>query len=70
VSEEGNKMYSETTGRIPSNQELVESWWVPHDQGDSTRSSNGKAFLDAFKEGQIDVVSVKAPRSRRCGPKW
>jgi hypothetical protein len=25
---------------------------------------NGKAFLDAFKEGQIDVVSVKAPRSK------
>ena len=25
---------------------------------------NGQAFIEAFKEGQIDVVSVKAPRSK------
>ena len=62
VSEEGNKMYSEITGRIPSNLQLAESWWVPHTK-ELYQIENGKAFLDAFKEGQIDVVSG-VPRSK------
>lgn len=63
VSEEGNKVYSETTGRIPSNLALAESWWVPRAK-ELYGIENGKAFLDAFKEGQIDVVSGKVPRSQ------
>lgn len=63
VSEEGNKIYSETTGRIPSNLALAESWWVPRAK-EVYGIENGKAFLDAFKEGQIDVVSGKVPRSK------
>ncbi|MCX7707867.1 MAG: sugar ABC transporter substrate-binding protein [Anaerolineae bacterium] len=62
VSEEGNKMYSEITGRIPSNLQLAESWWVPRAK-ELYGIENGKAFLDAFKEGQIDVVSG-VPRSK------
>ena len=63
VSEEGNKQYSTITGRIPSNLALAESWWVPRTK-ELYQIENGKAFLDAFKEGQIDVVSGKVPRSR------
>ncbi|MCU0507932.1 MAG: substrate-binding domain-containing protein [Anaerolineae bacterium] len=63
ISEEGNKIYSETTGRIPSNVELATTWWVPRTK-ELYQIENGQAFLDAFKEGQIDVVSVKAPRSK------
>lgn len=63
VSEEGNKMYSELTGRIPSNLDLAKSWWVPRTK-ELYQIENGQAFLDAFKEGQIDVVSGKVPRSR------
>lgn len=63
ISEEGNKQYSEITGRIPSNLQLAESWWVPRTK-ELYEIENGKAFIDAFKEGQIDVVSVKAPRSK------
>jgi len=62
VSEEGNKMYSEITGRIPSNLQLAETWWVPRAK-ELFGISNGKAFIDAFKEGQIDVVSG-VPRSK------
>jgi multiple sugar transport system substrate-binding protein len=62
VSEEGNKIYSETTGRIPSNLELAQSWWVPRTK-ELYQIENGQVFLDAFKEGQIDVVSG-VPRSR------
>jgi len=62
VSEEGNKMYSEITGRIPSNLQLAESWWVPRTK-ELYQIENGKAFIEAFKEGQIDVVSG-VPRSK------
>jgi multiple sugar transport system substrate-binding protein len=62
VSEEGNKMYSQITGRIPSNLQLAESWWVPQTK-ELYGIENGKAFLDAFQEGQIDVVSG-VPRSK------
>ena len=63
VSEDGNKQYSTITGRIPSNLTLAESWWVPRTK-ELYQIENGKAFLEAFKEGQIDVVSGKVPRSR------
>jgi len=63
VSEEGNKMYSEITGRITSNLQLAESWWVPRTK-ELYGISNAKAFIDGFKEGQIDVVSAGVPRNK------
>ena len=63
VSEDGNKMYSEITGRIPSNLQLAETWWVPRAK-ELNGISNGKAFIDGFKEGQIDVVSAGVPRNK------
>lgn len=60
--EEGNKIYAETTGRIPNDPKLVESWWIPKIK-ELYGVSNGKAFLEAFKKGQIDVVSG-VPRSK------
>jgi ABC-type glycerol-3-phosphate transport system substrate-binding protein len=63
VGEEGNKQYSTITGRIPSNLDLAQSWWVPRTK-ELYQIENGQAFLDAFKEGQIDVVSGKVPRSK------
>lgn len=62
VSEEGNKMYSTISGRIPSNLALATSWWLPLAK-EQYGISNAQAFLDAFKEGQIDVVSG-VPRSK------
>jgi ABC-type glycerol-3-phosphate transport system substrate-binding protein len=62
VSEEGNKTYCTMTGRIPSNLKLAQSWWLPMTK-DQYGIENGQAFLDAFKEGQIDVVSG-VPRSK------
>lgn len=62
ISEEGNKTYSEISGRIPSNLKLAESWWLPRTK-EIYGIENGKAFIDAFKEGQIDVVSG-VPRSK------
>ena len=63
VGEEGNKTYSTATGRIPSNLDLAQSWWVPRTK-ELYQIDNGQAFLEAFKEGQIDVVSGKVPRSK------
>ena len=62
VGEEGNKLYCELTGRIPSNLALAQSWWLPRAK-ELYGIENAKAFLDAFKEGQIDVVSG-VPRSK------
>ena len=62
VSEEGNKMYCTITGRIPSNLGLAQSWWLPQTK-ELYQIQNGQAFFDAFKEGQIDVVSG-VPRSK------
>ncbi len=62
AGEEGDKIYSETTGRIPNDPKLVESFWIPRIK-ELYGVSNGKAFLEAFKRGQIDVVSA-VPRSK------
>ena len=55
AGEEGNKTYSELTGRIPNNADLVESFWIP---GISERFGvqNGQAFVEAFKSSEVDVV--------------
>jgi len=62
AGEEGQKIYSEASGRIPNNVALAESFWVPKVQ-ENFQIKNAKAFLEAFKRGQVDVVS-KVPRSK------
>jgi multiple sugar transport system substrate-binding protein len=61
ASEEGDKIYSETTGRIPNNIALVESWWIPTVE-EKFQFSNAKAFVEAFKRSEVDVVGG-VPRS-------
>jgi multiple sugar transport system substrate-binding protein len=65
ASEEGDKIYSETTGRMPNNLALLESWWVPTVE-ERFQITNAKAFLDAFKRSEPDVIGG-VPRSRMNG---
>ncbi len=62
ASEEGDKIYSETTGRMPNNAALVESFWIPTVQ-EKFQISNAKAFVEAFKRSEPDVIGG-VPRSR------
>ena len=61
-SDEGDKIYSETTGRIPNNFGLVESFWIPTIK-EKFGVENGKAFIEAFKHSEVDVVGG-IPRSK------
>ncbi len=61
-SEEGDKVYSETTGRIPNNLDLVESFWIPTIQ-ERFQVENGQAFIEAFRRSEVDVVGG-VPRSK------
>jgi multiple sugar transport system substrate-binding protein len=65
ASEEGDKLYSETTGRLPNNMALVESFWLPMVQ-ERFQLSNAKAFLEAFKRSEVDVIGG-VPRSKMNG---
>jgi multiple sugar transport system substrate-binding protein len=65
ASEEGDKVYSETTGRLPNNMALLESFWVPTVQ-EKFQFSNAKAFIEAFKHSEVDVVGG-VPRSKLNG---
>jgi len=62
ASEEADKIYSQVSGRLPNTMELVEKWWIPMIQ-ERFQVKNGKAFIDAFKVSQIDVISG-VPRSK------
>ena len=61
-SDEGDKIYSETTGRIPNNLGLVESFWIPTIK-EKFGVENGQAFIEAFKRSEVDVVGG-VPRSK------
>lgn len=61
-SDEGDKIYSETTGRIPNNLGLVENFWIPLIQ-EKFGVQNGQAFIEAFKRSEVDVVGG-VPRSK------
>lgn len=65
ASEEGDKIYSETTGRMPNRVSLLESFWVPTVQ-EKFQFSNAKAFIEAFKRSEVDVVGG-LPRSKMNG---
>lgn len=60
--EEGQKIFSEITGRIPNNFELVESFWAPKVQ-ENHGLTNTAAFLTAFANGEADIISG-LPRSQ------
>jgi multiple sugar transport system substrate-binding protein len=61
-SEEGDKVYAETTGRIPNSFKLVESFWIPTIK-ERFGVENGQAFIEAFKRSEVDVVGG-IPRSK------
>ncbi|MFZ5818928.1 MAG: extracellular solute-binding protein [Chloroflexota bacterium] len=65
ASEEGDKIYSETTGRMPNNLALLESFWLPTVQ-EKFQFSNAKAFIEAFKHSEVDVIGG-VPRSKLNG---
>lgn len=62
AGEEGQKIYSDTTGRMPNTMALIESHWVPQAQ-EQFQFSNATAFIEAFRRGHVDVVG-KVPRSK------
>ena len=62
ASEEGDKVYAETTGRIPNTFGLMESFWIPTIK-ETFGVENGQAFIESLKRSEVDVVSG-VPRSK------
>lgn len=60
--EEGQKLFSAASGRVPNNPALVESFWAPTVQ-ENHGLTNTAAFLTAFSKGEADVISG-LPRSQ------
>lgn len=52
---EGNKIFSELTGRLPNSVELLESFWIPT-IAERFGVQNGAAFLNAFSSSEVDVI--------------
>ena len=52
---DGNKIFSELTGRLPNSVELLESFWIPTIQ-ERFGVQNGAAFLKAFSSSEVDVI--------------
>lgn len=53
--EEGQKIYSSITGRLPNTTALIESFWLPTIE-ERFGVKNGKAFIEAFNRSEVDVV--------------
>lgn len=62
AGEEGQKIWSDATGRMPNNVALVESYWEPKVR-ETYGVNNTPAFLKAFSTAEIDIVSG-LPRSQ------
>ncbi|GAB4435723.1 MAG: ABC transporter substrate-binding protein [Chloroflexi bacterium OHK40] len=62
AGEEGQRIYSDTTGRMPNTMALIESYWVPKAQ-EQFQFSNAAAFIEAFRRGHVDVIG-RVPRSK------
>jgi multiple sugar transport system substrate-binding protein len=62
AGDEGDKIYSETTGRIPNSLGLIENFWIPTIE-ERFQVKNGQAFIEAFKRSEVDVVGG-VPRSK------
>ncbi len=60
--DEGNQLYSEISGRVPSNFNAIQSFWIPMIK-ERFGVENGQAFVEAFKRAEVDVVSG-VPRSK------
>lgn len=60
--EEGAKIYSEITGRIPNSFKLIDSFWLPMIE-EQFGVKNGQAFVEAIRHSEVDVVSG-VPRSK------
>ena len=55
AGEEGDKVYAETTGRIPNSFDLIESFWIPTIE-ERFGVQNGQAFIDSFSNSEVDVI--------------
>jgi multiple sugar transport system substrate-binding protein len=55
AGEEGDKIYSEMTGRIPNSIDLIESFWIPTIK-EKFGVENGQAFIQSFKNSEVDVI--------------
>ncbi|HSO26576.1 MAG TPA: extracellular solute-binding protein [Anaerolineales bacterium] len=62
AGEEGDKIYSETTGRLPNTLELLENFWIPTIK-ERFQVENGQAFVEGLKRSEVDVISG-IPRSK------
>jgi ABC-type glycerol-3-phosphate transport system substrate-binding protein len=62
TGEDGQKIFSQVSGRIPNNSALIESFWEPMVQ-EQFGLTNTKAFLTALGKGEIDIISG-LPRSQ------
>ncbi|MCJ7701210.1 MAG: extracellular solute-binding protein [Anaerolineales bacterium] len=60
--DEGDKIYSEVTGRIPGNFNAIQSFWIPMIE-EKFGVKNGQAFVTAFNSSEVDVVGG-VPRSK------
>jgi ABC-type glycerol-3-phosphate transport system substrate-binding protein len=54
--EDGQKIFSSITGRIPNNFDLIDSFWAPTVQ-ENHGLENTAAFLTAFQNGEADIIS-------------
>ncbi len=55
AGEEGNRLYSEMTGRIPNSFDLIESFWIPTIQ-ERFGVETGQAFIEALRLAEVDVI--------------
>ncbi len=55
ADEEGDKIYAETTGRIPNSFSLIESFWIPTIK-ERFGVENGQAFIESFSRSEVDVI--------------
>lgn len=62
AGEEGDKIYSETTGRLPNTLELIEGFWIPTIK-ERFQVENGQAFIEGLKRSEVDVIGG-IPRSK------
>jgi multiple sugar transport system substrate-binding protein len=60
--EDGQRIFSEITGRIPNSFDLIDSFWAPKVQ-ENHGLTNTQAFVTAFGKGEVDVISG-LPRSQ------
>jgi multiple sugar transport system substrate-binding protein len=59
--DEGDKIYSEITGRTPGNFNAIDSFWIPMIK-ENFGVENGQAFVEAFSRSEVDVIGG-VPRS-------